>query len=100
MFRRLRAPGAGGATVTLFVEDQPVVARAGDPVAAAVLAAGLGSTRTTPVSGAMRGPYCMMGVCFDCLMEIDGVPNRQSCMVSVTEGMRVRRQRGAREVGP
>jgi predicted molibdopterin-dependent oxidoreductase YjgC len=36
----------------------------------------------------------MMGVCFDCLMEIDGRPNRQACMVQVEEGMRIRRQQG------
>jgi hypothetical protein len=40
----------------------------------------------------------MMGVCFDCLAEIDGVPNRQSCMVTARPGMRIRRQRGARKI--
>jgi hypothetical protein len=40
----------------------------------------------------------MMGICFDCLAEIDGVPNRQSCMVTVRPGMRIRRQRGARSL--
>ena len=40
--------------------------------------------------GGERAPYCMMGVCFDCLAEIDGVPNRQSCMVTVQPGMRIR----------
>jgi predicted molibdopterin-dependent oxidoreductase YjgC len=40
----------------------------------------------------------MMGVCFDCLVEIDGVGNRQACLTPVAEGMRVRRQRGARAV--
>ncbi len=34
----------------------------------------------------------MMGVCFECLVEIDGVPNRQGCLRNVTEGMRIRRQ--------
>jgi predicted molibdopterin-dependent oxidoreductase YjgC len=53
--------------------------------------------RATPVSGSPRAPYCMMGVCFDCLMEIDGVPNRQACLVPVAEGMRIRRQQGARK---
>ncbi|MNU05931.1 Hydrogen cyanide synthase subunit HcnA [compost metagenome] len=38
----------------------------------------------------------MMGVCFECLMEIDGEPSRQSCLVTVREGMRVRTQDGAR----
>jgi NADH dehydrogenase/NADH:ubiquinone oxidoreductase subunit G len=41
----------------------------------------------------------MMGVCFDCLVNIDGQPNRQACMTPVREGMVVRRQLGAREVG-
>ncbi len=40
----------------------------------------------------------MMGVCFECLMEIDGVGNRQACLTPVAEGMQVRRQRGARGV--
>ena len=56
------------------------------------------SIRDTPVRGSERAPYCMMGVCFDCLAEIDGVPNRQSCMVPVPPGMRIRRQRGRRIV--
>ena len=50
------------------------------------------------VSGSPRAPYCMMGVCFDCLMEIDGVGNRQACLTPVADGMQVRRQRGARGV--
>jgi predicted molibdopterin-dependent oxidoreductase YjgC len=40
----------------------------------------------------------MMGVCFDCLVEIDGVGNRQACLTLVADGMQVRRQRGARGV--
>ena len=70
----------------------------GASAAAALLAAGWSSIRETPVSGAARGPYCMIGVCFDCLAEIDGVPNRQSCMVAVRPGMKIRRQRGARQI--
>ena len=77
-------------------EGQPLEAKAGDSVAAALLAAGITSFRDTPVSGAARGPWCLMGVCFDCLVEIDGVANRQACQVQLTEGMAVRRMRGAR----
>jgi len=96
MFRRL--PDDTRPAVTIDLDGEAVTAREGDTVAAAVLAAGVGHTRTTPVSGKPRLPYCMMGVCFDCLMEIDGVPNRQACMVRVREGMTVRRQSGARGV--
>jgi predicted molibdopterin-dependent oxidoreductase YjgC len=97
MFKRLLR--ADPATVTILIEGDPVEVAAGDTVAAAVLGAGLASVRTTPVSGTPRAPYCLMGVCFDCLMEIDGIPNRQSCMVRVQEGMQVRRQHGAASVG-
>jgi predicted molibdopterin-dependent oxidoreductase YjgC len=41
----------------------------------------------------------MMGVCFDCLVVIDGRPNQQACMVTVRDGMRVERQQGARATG-
>ena len=65
-------------------------------VAAALLAAGVSLFRSTPVSGAPRAPYCMMGVCFECLLEIDGVANRQACLVQVQPGMKIRSQEGAR----
>lgn len=95
-----RQPEADAATVTVAVDGIAVTARAGDTVAAALLAAGFLSFRTSPVSGAPRGPYCMMGVCFDCLTTIDGVGSRQSCLVLVREGMRIETQRGRRPVVP
>ena len=73
-----------------------IEAAEGESLAAALLAAGIPSLRETPVSGAPRAPYCMMGVCFDCLVEVDGVPNRQACLTLAAGGMVVRRQRGAR----
>jgi predicted molibdopterin-dependent oxidoreductase YjgC len=91
----VRPPDADDA-VTILLDGAPIAARAGDSVAAALLAAGIIATRTTPVSGAPRGPYCMMGACFECLMVIDGVASRQACLTPVREGMRVERQRGAR----
>ena len=60
----------------------------GENLAAALLAAGVGVFRRTPVSGAGRGPFCMMGACYDCLVEIDGV-TRQACMTQVSEGMEI-----------
>ena len=99
MFRRRYDPkGDGGADrVTVAVEGRTLEVPAGETVAAVLLAAGIVPTRTTPVSGAPRAPYCMMGVCFDCLVEIDGSPNRQACMVPVADGMSIRRQCGARQ---
>lgn len=96
MFRRL--PDDAGADVEVLVDGVATPARAGQSVAATLLAAGHLACRTTPVSGAPRGPYCMMGVCFDCLVTIDGVPNRQGCLVTVQSGMRIDTQRGARRI--
>jgi predicted molibdopterin-dependent oxidoreductase YjgC len=94
MFQRLNPPAA---TLRLDFEGAEIVAAPGDSVAAALLAAGVTATRTTPVSGTARAPYCLMGVCFDCLVEIDGVPNRQACLTEARAGMVIRRQHGARE---
>src|SRR5438046_10654158 len=98
MFRpQLNAPAA---TIAVEVEGQAVMVPRGASAAAAVLLAGLAAIRETAISGSGRAPYCMMGVCFDCLAEIDGIPNRQSCMVTAQPGMRIRRQRGARDIDP
>jgi sarcosine oxidase subunit alpha len=64
-----------------------------------MLVAGLGRFRTTPVSDSPRAPYCLMGVCFDCLVTIDGVGSRQACLVPVRAGMAVETQLGKREAG-
>ena len=90
---------AGAADLTIRFDGTAVPARAGDSVAVALLAAGVTTTRTTPVSGAPRGPFCMMGACFECLAVVDGRPNVQTCMTPVQDGMQVRRQDGARTVG-
>jgi len=95
MFQRL--PEIADDTVTLTIDGKPATARADDTVAAALFAAGIERCRTTPVSGAPRLPYCMMGVCFDCLVTIDGVGNRQACLVGVREGMAVETQVGKRD---
>ena len=97
MFQRL--PDPNDTTVTLSVDGRAVSARPSDSVAAALLAAGITSCRTTPISGAPRAPYCMMGVCFECLVTVDGVGNRQGCLVRVRDGMRVETQQGKREAG-
>jgi len=85
-FRDL-APDAPRVGVTF--DGRPLDLPAGMSLAAALLAAGTLVLRTTPVSGAPRGPFCMMGACFDCLVEIDGT-RVQACMTEVREGLVVR----------
>ena len=96
MFKRL---AESGASVALTIDGRTVQARSGDTVAAALLAAGIERCRITPVTGAPRAPYCLMGVCFDCLVTIDGVGSRQACLVPVRDGMTVETQQGKREAG-
>jgi predicted molibdopterin-dependent oxidoreductase YjgC len=88
-----------GRALRLTFDGRTIEAREGDTVAAALIAAGVTTFRETSVSGAPRAPYCMMGACFDCLVEIDGIANRQACMVAAVDGMSVRTQHGARRLG-
>ena len=78
------------ARVPVVFDGQRLELPLGANLAAALLAAGVTVFRHTAVSGAPRGPFCMMGACFDCLVEIDGVV-RQACMLEVTEGLRIDR---------
>jgi D-hydroxyproline dehydrogenase subunit gamma len=98
MFERFGKPKEK--SIIVFVEDEPVVVAKNDNVAVAVFAAGFDHTRLSPVSGTHRAPYCMMGICFECLVEIDGVPNQQACMTPVKGGMHIRLQKGARGIDP
>lgn len=72
--------------VEVSFDGMPLQLPVGANLAAALLAAGVDVFRHTPVSGAPRGPFCMMGACFDCLVDIDGVV-RQACMIEVVEGL-------------
>lgn len=76
-------------TLTIFVDDRELLVAAGVSIAAALLAGGYASTRRTPVSGRPRGPWCLMGTCFDCLVSVDGVADIQACATTVREGMRI-----------
>jgi D-hydroxyproline dehydrogenase subunit gamma len=97
LFRIL--PASGAPRVTIRFDGESLSVPAGISVAAALLTNGIRRVRATPANGAPRAPYCMMGVCFDCLVEIDGVSNQQGCLASVRDGMLVRSQEGARELG-
>lgn len=90
---RLGPELARGPRVTVRVDGRPVTAHVGETVAAVLLAEGSAATRATE-SGAPRGVFCGMGVCFDCLIVIDGVPNTRACMTWVRDGMDIRRQDG------
>ena len=79
--------------VEISFKDRPVAALEGETVAAALTAAGIRTLRTDD-RGTPRGVFCGMGVCFDCLVRIDGRPNQRACMTKVAPGMRVEPERG------
>jgi predicted molibdopterin-dependent oxidoreductase YjgC len=91
-------PSSGSEMVTIEFEGRPFKVPAGISVAAALLANGVDNFRSSVVGQAPRAPYCMMGVCFECLVEIDDYPARQSCLIPVRDGMRIRRQVGASSI--
>lgn len=95
MFRRL-APISE--CLSFEFEGRTLAAEKGESVALALLASGIESCRDSVVEGRHRGPYCLMGACFECLVVIDGVPSSQGCQVEVQEGMKIARQSGARAI--
>ncbi|MCF6431181.1 2Fe-2S iron-sulfur cluster-binding protein [Leisingera sp. MMG026] len=76
--------------VRVWFDGQPLDLPSGANLAAALLAAGVQVFRHTHVSGAPRAPFCMMGACFECLVETGGGV-RQACMLEVEEGMKISR---------
>lgn len=78
-----------GPAVRIRINDRPHTAYAGESVHAALLAAGYRVLRKTAKAGHPRGFFCGMGVCYDCLVTIDGVPNQRACMRLVADGMEV-----------
>ncbi len=76
-----------GQMLTIKVDGQPVQAFAGETVAAVLLATGRRAWRRTDKHHAPRGLFCGMGICFDCLVTVNGQPNVRACMTYVEEGM-------------
>lgn len=94
---RFHTPPETGVVVEFQFEGDVITAPAGVSLAAALLSHSGNFTRQT-TSGAARTAFCMMGVCFDCLVEVDGHPNTQACMTPVRGGMVVNRQKGLRRL--
>ena len=83
---------ANAEQVVIELDGAETSVPAGVSVAAALLAIDCLPLRQSAVSGSARAPFCMMGICFECLVEIDGVSNQRACQVQVQPGMRLRRQ--------
>jgi len=79
-------------TLRLIINGKEHFAAGGSSVWTAMALAGETTTRIAPVSEKPRSAYCAIGVCFECLVKIDGMPNRQACLTEVREGMVVELQ--------
>ncbi|MEJ5201374.1 MAG: (2Fe-2S)-binding protein [Anaerolineales bacterium] len=78
-----------GRKVQITVDGKPIEAFEGETVAAAMMASGFRVFRTTAKDKMPRGMYCGMGICFECLVTINGVKNVRACLTPVTDGMTV-----------
>ncbi|HEY3313960.1 MAG TPA: (2Fe-2S)-binding protein [Bacillota bacterium] len=87
-------PGEQEESVAIIVDGRPVRAAAGEPIAAALLAAGIRVFRLTTRRGEPRGLFCGIGRCTDCVMTVDGEPNVRTCVTPVRDGMVIETQRG------
>jgi aerobic-type carbon monoxide dehydrogenase small subunit (CoxS/CutS family) len=83
-----------GKTIHIEVDGQVVPAFEGEPIAAALLAAGYRVFRRTTKRNEPRGVYCAIGRCTDCAMTVDGRPNVRTCITPAVDGMRIQTQQG------
>jgi predicted molibdopterin-dependent oxidoreductase YjgC len=91
---RMTAGSERGRPLSMLVDGRPLEAYEGESVAAALLASGVRTTRWTARASEPRGYFCGMGVCQDCLVTVDGLPNVRACMAPARDGLRVETQRG------
>ncbi|PWR15397.1 proline dehydrogenase [Micromonospora sicca] len=75
-------------------DSTPIPCREGWTVGAALTAAGIRSWRTTRQGQRARGLFCGIGICFDCLVTVNGQPSLRACLVPAQPGDQVRTQEG------
>ncbi len=85
----LRIGATEGRRVVIKVNGRPLLAREGETVHGALLAGGIRGLRRSRRLGEERGGLCGMGVCCECLVTIDGEPDRRACMTPVKDRMEV-----------
>jgi len=90
MFRSINSNQ--GELITIYFENKALNVPKDYNVATALLWAGVSDFRKTTLNNESRGPYCVMGLCFDCLININGLDNQQSCTIQVSDGMKIKRQ--------
>ena len=88
---RIRRGVVRGEPFEILVDGEAILAFEGETIGAALIAAGLQTFRHTSKRQQPRGIYCGIGLCQECRMTVDGVPNTQACQTLATPGCRVER---------
>ncbi|GAA3096794.1 hypothetical protein GCM10010449_20310 [Streptomyces rectiviolaceus] len=100
MSKRTRTPlnlvrARPGPPHTVTFDGREIPALPGQTVAAALWSAGITAWRTTRRGGEPRGVFCGIGVCFDCLVEVNGRSNQRACLTPAAPGDEIRTQDGS-----
>jgi predicted molibdopterin-dependent oxidoreductase YjgC len=80
-----------GTEIMVTIDGERVLAYTNETVSAVLMAQGRSSTRRT-IKGDLRGVFCGMGVCFDCVLVVDNIPNTRGCVTWVKDGMMIESQ--------
>jgi len=83
-----------GIPFQIEIDGQSIQAYAGETIATAILASGQRTLRRTKERDEPRSIYCGIGICYDCLITVDGVPNQRACMTLAKPGLVVTKQSG------
>jgi len=76
-------------TYRMTFRGAEIPAEPGQSVGAALVAAGILDWRTTRKEGRPRGLFCGIGVCYDCLITVDGARAERACLIPAADGMRL-----------
>jgi len=75
--------------VTFSFNGRDFQCESGQTMAAALIAADQRELRSTRFGSEPRSIFCGIGICYDCVVVVDGIANQRSCLVEVKSGMRV-----------
>lgn len=89
-----------GKLITIYVDGKPYPAKEGEMLAAALLANNIKVFRHTNRFSKPRSIFCGIGRCTDCMMIVDGIPNRRTCITPAKDGMVLETQEGVGKWGP
>ncbi len=89
---RIQNRAIRGQAFQIQLDGKPLTAYPGETIAAALLAAGVIVFHHTHQLGEPRGPFCCMGVCYDCLVTVNGKPDVRACQTAAQPGDCVERQ--------